>query len=241
MQRFMEQAVHRFLTGLEIIAISQAQPAICRKEVNMKANKNNVFKYLLCILCIAIFSLAGYFFISSPMEQTSGDTWANSGYLKVGKNLTIKNADNTLTLLESKDVLSANGLYYATWIMGESTPYVNSEGITVDLYDVQLYLILSEHKNAAEAGNDMTKWMDLGRNNYEVLTEEEIICNGQPYALITYNCVSEDNPYARGISSFGVCNNDAICIELTCRENFEEDLKSILTVFLDNCSYEEPH
>lgn len=219
---------------MDINAISQAEPGICRKEENMKAGKNNVFKYLLCVFCIAFFSLAGYFFLSSPMEQTGGDTWANSGFLKIGKNLTIKNTDNTLTLLECKDVLSANGLYYATWIMGESEPYVNSEGKTVDLYDIQLYLILSEHKNAAEANNDMTKWMDLGRNNYEVLTEEEIIRSGQPYSLITYNCVSEDNPYARGISAFGVINNEAICIELTCRDNFEEDLRTILVTFLDS-------
>lgn len=203
----------------------------------MKTNASNRFKYLLCILSIILFSLAGYFFISSPIEQTGGDTWTNSGFLEIGRNLTIKNTDNTLTLLDSKDVLSANGLYYATWIMGEAEPYVNSENETIELYDAQLYLILSEHKNTTEAGNDVTKWMDLGRSNYEVLAEEEIICNGQSYSLITYDCVSKDNPYDRGISAFGVCNNDAVCIELTCRENFEEDLRTILVTFLNGCTY----
>lgn len=203
----------------------------------MKLDKNKGFKYLLCVLCIALFSLAGYYFISSPMEQTKEDTWANSGFLKIGRSLTIQNTDNTLTLLDNRDVLSANGLYYATWTMGESEPYVNSEGKTVDLYDLQLYLILSEHKNTAEASNDMTKWIDLGKNNYEVLTEEEIVCNGQSYLLITYNCVSKDNPYDRGVSAFGVHGNDAMCFELTCRKDFEGDLKNILVSFLDNCTY----
>lgn len=203
----------------------------------MKANKNKAVKYLLCILCIALFSLAGYYFTSSPMEQTKEDTWADSGFLKMGHNLTIQNTDNTLTLLDSKDVLSANGLYYATWTMGESEPYVNSEGETVDLYDAQLYFVLGEHKNTTEANNDMTNWINLSQKNYEILTEEDIICNGQSYLMITYNCVSESNPYDRGVSAFGVCNNDAMCIELTCRDSFEEDLKTILVSFLDNCTY----
>lgn len=203
----------------------------------MKSDKNKRFKYLLCVLCIALFSLAGYYFLSSPIELTNEDTWADSGFLKIGRNLTIQNTDNTLTLLDNKDVLSANGLYYATWTMGESESFVNSDGETVDLYDAQLYFILSEHKNTAEADNDMTKWMDLARSNYEVLTEEEIICNGQPYLLITYNCVNEDNPYDRGVSALGVRNNDAMCIELTCRQDFDEDLKNILITFLDNCTY----
>lgn len=184
-------------------------------------NKKAV-RYLLCILIIALFSLAGYYFISSPIDLGKDDTWADSGFLKMGNNLTIKNSDNTLTLLDSKDVLSANGLYYATWTMGE---------------EVQLYFVLSEHKSAAEADNDMTKWMDLAKGNYEVLTEEEAICNGQPYLLITYNCVNEDNPYDRGISAFGVRDNDTMCVELTCMQNFKEDLKTILTTFLDNCTY----
>lgn len=205
--------------------------------MKMKINKNMGFKIILCVLCLAIFSLAGYLFISSPMEQTGEDTWADYGFLKIGRSLTVQNTDNALSLSDSKDVLSANGLYYASWTMGESEPYVNSEGKTVDLYDVQLYLVLSEHKDAAEAASDMTKWIDLGKKNYEVLTEEEILCNGQSYLLMTYNCVNEDNPCDRGVSAFGVHGNDAVCIELTCRDSFEDDLKTILVTFLDNCTY----
>lgn len=205
--------------------------------MKMNINKNMGFKIILCVLCIALFSLAGYYFISTPMEQTREDTWADSGFLRIGRNLIVKNTDNALTLLDNKDVLSANGLYYAAWAMGGSEPYVNSEGATVDLYDAQLYLVLSEHKDAAEAHKDMTEWIDLGKKNYEVLTEEEIVCNGQSYLLMSYNCANEDSPYDRGVSAFGVCGNDAVCIELTCRDYFEGDLKTILVTFLDNCTY----
>lgn len=203
----------------------------------MKVIKNKTFPYLICILCIALFSLAGYFFISSPMNQSREDTWSSSGFIKIGHDLVINNPYNGLSLLDNKDVLSANGLYYAAWTMGDFELYTNSDGETVDLYDAQLYLVLSEHKDSAQASNDMVKWLDAAKKNYDVLTEEEFVCDGQTYSLITYNCVSEDTPYDRGISAFGVYNKDTICIELTCRKDFEEDLRTILITFLDNCTY----
>lgn len=203
----------------------------------MKWKDKTRLKYVICVICVMIFSLAGYIYVSRPMEEEREDTWADSGYLELGRYLTIQNADNRLTLLDSKDVLSANGLYYAAWTMGDSEPYENSEGTTVDLYDAQLYFLLGEHKNSGEAEKDMTKWLDAAKGNYEVLEEEEISCNGQSYCLLTYNCVSKDNPYDRGISAFGVCGSTSVCIELTCREEFEEDLRDILIPFLDNCTY----
>lgn len=203
----------------------------------MKTNQNKKTKYLLCALCVALFSLAGYCFISYPPEQTMEDTWANSGFLKVGHNLTIRNSDDSFHLLDNKDVLSANGLYYAAWTMGESQPYTDTEGKTVDLYDVQLYLILSEHKTTTAAGNDMSKWIDLAEEKYEVLTEEEILCNGHSYSLITYLCAGETDSCDRGISAFGVYDNTAMCFEMTCRENYDADLRDILVSFLENCDY----
>lgn len=62
------------------------------------------------------------------------------------------------------------------------------------LYDTQLYCILSEHKSAGKADKDLTKWMNLSRQNYEILKQEEVVCNGQTYVLLSYNCISEDNP-----------------------------------------------
>ncbi len=205
----------------------------------MKSKNGITLKIVTGIAIVALFSLAGYYYVSLPMQEEQEDTWSDSGYLKVGHHLTIQNADDRLSLLDSKDVLSANGLYYAAWTMGGSEPYVNSEGTAVDLYDAQLYLVLSEHKDGEEAHNDVEKWLDAARGNYEVLTEEEITCNGQSYSLLTYNCVSESNPYARGMSAFGVYDSTAVCMELTCREGFEEDLYKILISFLDHCTYGE--
>lgn len=205
----------------------------------MKSKNGMTLKIVTGIAIVALFSLAGYYYVSLPMQGEQEDTWSDSGYLKVGHHLTIRNTDDRLSLLDSKDVLSANGLYYAAWTMGGSEPYVNSEGTAVDLYDAQLYLVLSEHKDGEEARNDVEKWLDAARGNYEVLTEEEITCNGQSYNLLTYNCISESNPYARGMSAFGVYDSTAVCMELTCREGFEEEPGNILIPFLENCSYGE--
>ena len=204
----------------------------------MKSKDNMKLKILICVAIVALFSLAGYYYVSLPMQEgVQEDTWSDSGFLKVGHSLVIQNTDNRLSLLDSKDVLSANGLYYAAWTIGSPEPYENSEGVTVDLYDAQLYLVLGEHKNSGEADKDMTKWLDAAKGNYEILAEEEISCNGQSYYLLTYNCINESNPYERGVSAFGVYDNTAVCIELTCREGFGEDLETILIPFLDNCTY----
>lgn len=193
-------------------------------------------KYSLYIFCIALI-LTGCSYTALLSQEKKEDTWANSGSITIGHNLTIQNTDNRLTLLNSMDVLSGEGLYYATWTIGSSEPFENSDGDTVDLYDAQLYLILGEFQNSKNAKDNMDKWLTAGRTNYEISSEEEITCNGQSYSLITYHCVSENNPYDRGISAFGVCGDNAVCIELTCRENFEEDLRVIITDFLSNCTY----
>lgn len=155
----------------------------------------------------------------------------------VGDCLQIKNINKRLKLLDNKDALSANGLYYVAWGIGNAQDYENSDGDTVDLYDAQLYLLLEESKNQKNAQENLDEWLKKGRENYEILSEEEILCNGQTYQLITYNCKNKDNPYDRGVSAFGIYENNAICAELTCQEGFEEDLKALLTNFLDNCSY----
>lgn len=196
----------------------------------------NRTKYLLITLFI-MFTLTGCASssqLSSPSETIDPD----ADHVAIGHHLTVDNTDSRLTLLSNMDALSADGLYYAAWTMGDSEPYENSEGDTVDLYDAQLYFLLGEFKDTEAAQNNMDTWLSAGRSNYEILSEENVNCNGQDYLLITYRFIHENNPYARGASAFGTINNDALCIELTCRENFDEDLKTILLDFLEGCTYE---
>lgn len=172
-------------------------------------------------------------------ETQTGSSQELLSTLYLGRRcLTVDNTDSRLTLLSNMDALSADGLYYAAWTMGGSEPYENSDGDTVDLYDAQLYFLLGEFKDAETAQNNLNTWLSAGRTNYEILSEENVTCNGQDYLLITYQFIHEDNPYVRGISAFGVFGNHAACIELTCREGFDEDLKTILIDFLNGCTYD---
>lgn len=194
-------------------------------------------KYCFCLLC-TILILAGCSYYPDPSVENE-NTWADSGYITVGSGLTVQNTDDRLALLSNLDTLSADGLYYATWAIGNSRPYENSDGDSIDLYDAQLYLLLGEFPGDTDAQETMGKWLAAGKTNYEVLTEEEITCNGQAYTLITYNCTNEDNLYARGVSAFGICGDKALCIELTCQEGFTDDLKEIMIPFLNGCGFEK--
>ena len=194
-------------------------------------------KYFFCILCTALL-LTGCSPLSGQSKETSDNTWADSGYTTIGETMTVQKGDSELNLLDNMDALTADGLYYAAWTMGDAKDYENSDGKTVDLYDAQLYLLLGEFPEETEAECNRDKWLDAARTNYEVLDEEEISCNGQTYTLLAYNCISDENPYARGMSAFGVYLDNAVCIELTCQESFDEDLRTILTGFLNNCTYE---
>lgn len=193
-------------------------------------------KFSICIFCLSFLlsGCASSLLAPEPLD----DTWADSGYANVGNSLTIENSDNRFTLLENRDTLSSEGLYYATWTIGDAVPFENSDGDTVDLYDAHLYLLLGEYSSNNRALENMGKWLTAGKNNYEVLSEEEITCNHQAYTMITYQFPDSDNPYDRGISVFGACGKSAVCIELTCRKTFTEDLRTLIVPFLEHCTYQ---
>lgn len=198
-------------------------------ESNMKS------KYLFPALAAAL-ALTGCS-SGSLLEKELDDTWTTEGYVAVGSRLTVENKDSRLVLQDKMDALSADGLYYVSWTMGSAEPYENSDGDTVDLYDAQLYLLLGEFPDSEKAYDNMETWLAAAQANYEVLTKKEAACSGYTYSLITYNCVSDDNPFERGASAFGAFEDTAVCIEFTCRENFEEEPESILTDFLGSCTY----
>lgn len=193
-------------------------------------------KFSICILCLSF--LLGGCASSLLTPEPLDDTWADSGYANVGGVLTIENSDNRFTLLDNRDTLSSEGLYYAAWTIGDAVPFENSGGDTVDLYDAHLYLLLGEYSSHDRALENMGKWLTAGKNNYEVQSEEEITCNHQTYTMISYQFPNSDNPYDRGISVFGACGKSAVCIELTCRETFTEDLRTLMVTFLEHCTYQ---
>lgn len=205
----------------------------------MKKTRTNIVKrsIRLCALCI-ILLLTGC--ASAKPSAAAPDASASTDDITLGKSLTVRNTDSRLVLLSNLDTLAADGLYYASWVAGSAVPYENSDGDTVDLYDATLYLLLGEYKNEQTAQNNMDAWLGTAKENYAVINEEEFTCNGQTYLLITYDFTNEDNPYTHGISAFTSSGNNAVCAELTCQEQFKEDLHDILTDFLTCCTFASP-
>ncbi len=185
-------------------------------------------KFLLCLISITL--------LLTGCSSTS-HTQAETGPLTIGGILKVNNTNDQLILSDNKDVLSSDGLYYASWVLGSSRPYENSDGDTIDLYDAQLYLLLEEFVSNEKALMNLDTWINQQKATYDILSEEEVTYNGQTYTLFVYKCTHEDNPYDHGVSAFGVHDKSAVCIELTCTEDFTEDPKPILTEFLENCTY----
>ncbi len=211
-------------------------PEFPKLPINLETENlfmKTTIKFILCLICTML-TVAGCSRTSSLLED---EPIENKTFLEIGRHLAVNNTNESLILCDYKEALAGDGLYYASWRIGESEPYENSDGDIVDLYDAQLYLLMEEFANNEKAQENMDTWLGKGRSNYKVSTEEEIVYNGQTYLVLTYTFQNENNPYARGMSAFAVRDNLAVCAELTCQEDFTEDLKTILTDFLENCTY----
>lgn len=190
-------------------------------------------KFAILFFCLALL-LPGCSALSPNLEKEPVE---NKSHLLVGHSLEVENTDSRFVLVDDNSALAADGLYYVSWGMGDPTPYENSDGDTADLYDASLYLLLGESKDAASAQKNVATWLNAAKENYEVLEEQEAVYNGQAYTVLTYRCASENNPYDRGISAFSATGGISLCVEVTCLEDFPEDLDKILANFLEHCSY----
>lgn len=191
--------------------------------------KKSRFFPIICILIL----LTG---CTAPVPSGTEEPALQDGQIHIGKNIRIDKPED-LILLDYKDALAADGLYYATWVDGNSSPYVNSDGENVELYDAQLYFLASESPGEDTAEKDCAAWLTTAKENYDIYSEKKITCNDQTYTLIAYNCVGDTNPYDHGMSVFGTCGAYAVCIEFTCLESYDMELEPILTEFLNGCHY----
>ncbi len=170
-----------------------------------------------------------------PGRAADGQAW-DSAWVSVG-NIVGVDTPPELTLRENNDTLSAKGMYYATWSMGEATPYTNEAGDEVDLYDGQIYLLLAGYNAAEKAESAAAEWLAMAEEKYAMEETASKTYNGQPFTVITYRYQSDTNPYAHGVSAFGVYRNYAVSVELSCCEGFSGDAQAILAAFLENCHY----
>lgn len=171
-----------------------------------------------------------------PDKASDGSAW-NKDWTILGTTLGIEDMDNGFSLLENPVVLTGDDLHYATWVTGEPQKYTNSEGKETDLYDSEIYVLVSGVSGKDVAEKTISEWIAAENETYNVLDTSEVTCNGQTYTLLTYLTESEDNPNDRGMTAFTIYGNYCITAEITCLDSFTGDEKSILTDFLEHCHY----
>lgn len=194
--------------------------------------KKPVMLLLTAALCLG---LTGCTSGQPPEMAADGSSWDGS-WVTVGGVIGVDTPAG-MDPRENNEALAANGMYYATWSMGEAEPYTNEDGEEVELYDAQVYLLLGRYRSAKEAESTLAQWRDMASLNYAIGSTVEEAHNGVDFTVITYTFESEAGPYARGASAFGVYEDCAVSVELTCREGFDGDAAQLLARFLDRCHY----
>lgn len=170
-----------------------------------------------------------------PVQAADGAAWSGD-WVTVGNVVGVDTPDG-MTARENNDALAPNGMYYATWSIGEGEPYTNEDGDEAQIYDAQVYLLLAGYNAAEKAEESAAQWQSMANDRYAVDGTQSMTCNGQAFTVLSYAFGSETNPYARGASAFGVYGNYALSVELSCREGFAGDPLEILSVFLEHCHY----
>lgn len=186
------------------------------------------------VLTLVLSMLAGC--AVAPSEAADGGSWSEE-WITLGPVLGVEPPKHGLVLLDNNTALTANDLYYAAWTIGDTEPYTNADGEEVSLYDAQLDILAYGCTDAEHALETVEDWKSRQDRTYTGIDRQEASHNGQDYTIASYKCVSETNPYSRGVSAFGVCGKYAVSMELNCRDSFGRDEVEILSDFLDGCHY----
>lgn len=187
-------------------------------------------------LCLA---LAGCTVSAQPPASAADGTPWSEDWVTVGGVVGVETPDG-MSLEQNNAALAGSGMYYASWSMGDSEPYLNEDGEEVPLYDAQLHLLLSSPQNAEQAQSNLAEWMKMAREMYLIRTEDERTCGTQTFTVMTYGYDAEENPYEAGASAFGIFDDNVLSVEVACRNALAEDAEAILTDFLAHCHYAPP-
>lgn len=169
-----------------------------------------------------------------PKTDHLGNPWQES-WQDVGGTLGVE-APEELTFLEVNDSLALSGISYASWYAGEKTQYENSEGVSGDLYDVQVYLLLQNCSNAENAAETMEKWRTM-ESNYYSMTETEAYAGFQCCSLVPL----DESPYGAGYLALLTFDRYALSVELMVRDGFAPETPSeeLFADFLSGIHFRE--
>lgn len=190
------------------------------------------FWIILCLCGLLCLTGCG---TPAPNTAADGSAWEED-WVTVGNVIGVETPEGMI-FRENSDALSAKGMYYASWSIGDAAPIVNEDGEDAQVYDAQVSLLLAGYDDTGKAEDTVNEWLDMAYGQYAVDAEAVETCNGQAFTVITYTYTSETNPYARGASAFGTYGNFAVSVELSCQEGFDGSAPEILVDFLEHCHY----
>lgn len=174
----------------------------------------------------------------TPVRAADGTSWSKE-WTTVGNVLGVEEPGNGLALRGNNDALSVSNMYLASWTVGEWEPFLNEDGDQVELYPAQIDVLVYGRKDEDTAQRVLEDWVGRQSRNYDIRDTRQEVHNGQEYLISAYDCVSEKNPYSRGVWAATVYGNYAVSLEFNCQEEFSGDEVAILAGFLDGCHYAE--
>lgn len=193
-----------------------------------------LFPFALILALIAAGSLVD--FSQYPSAAADGAAW-DKNWEMMAKVVGIEAPGDGLTLLTNNSVLAGEDTYYASWTVGEPSPYTNADGDEVDLYPAQLYVLLYGCADQAAAESACAGFLARERQTYTVHSQRTEEHNAQSYTVLDYTGGSADNPYGRGSSAFAVRGNYVLVAELLAQDSFDGDVSRMLSAFLDGVHY----
>ena len=193
-----------------------------------------LFPFALILALIAAGSLVD--FSQYPSAAADGAAW-DKNWEMMAKVVGIEAPGDGLTLLTNNSVLAGEDTYYASWTVGEPSPYTNAEGDEVDLYPAQLYVLLYGCADQAAAESACADFLAREQETYTVQDQRTEEHNAQRYTVLDYTGGSAGNPYGRGSSAFAVRGNYVLVAELLAQDSFDGDVSRMLSAFLDGVHY----
>lgn len=173
---------------------------------------------LLLLICVL---LSGCGLPEAPEVAADGTPWSDE-WITIGAVLGVENVEGWKNI-RNEDLLADGGMYFASWVTGES-----KEGV----YPAQVFLVLSECESADDAGALVAEWTALVGENYTAETPEILEHRLGTFTLIPYTC-GADGTFDRGVSCVGVVGGRAVNLEISCMEDVELALNATVTEFLN--------
>lgn len=134
-------------------------------------------RLVLCLCTMLVLSGCGKAALPKAVDGTAwGEDWVTLG------NVVGVDTPEGLTAQENSDALSAKGMCYATWSIGQAEPHINEDGEDAQLYDAQVYLLTAGYDSTQKAAEAAEEWLAMANERYAVEETKTEAYNGQEFS-----------------------------------------------------------